>query len=493
MLTSPSLHSLESLPLENTYNRLPAPFFQRVQPTPLPAPYLVAFNPDAAALIDLDPAEALRPEFVAAFSGSARLRQSEPLAAIYAGHQFGHIVPQLGDGRAITLGDTVNARGERWEISLKGAGLTAFSRDGDGRAVLRSTIREYLCSEAMHGLGIATTRALCITGSDEPIYRETLETAAVLVRLAPTFVRIGTFELFYSRKQHDHLRALADYVIEHHYPQLAGEPEKYVKFLREVCARTAIMIAGWQSVGFTHGVMNTDNMSILGLTIDYGPFGFTDAYQPGFVCNHTDVTGRYALDQQPSVAFWNLRCLAQCMTALIAQEEAREALGAYEPDLRDEYRKLMQRKLGLDEWRESDGALLVDLLALLAQHRVDYTNFFRTLGELSMARELPHHMQNVLGEGVDLSAWFDRYRSRIAAQSTDDVTRRAAMNAANPKYILRNYLAQSAIEKAQQRDYSEIDRLWSILRAPFAEHPGLEQFAEAPPEWARGIDLSCSS
>lgn len=271
-LLSVLMTALENLRFDNSFARLPEAFYRRVKPTPLPAPYLVSFNESAAELIGLDPREAGREEFVEYFAGNKLLPQSEPIAAIYAGHQFGSYVPQLGDGRAILLGEAINEQGERYDIQLKGAGLTPFSRMGDGRAVLRSTIREYLCSEAMHGLGIPTSRALCIVGSNEPVYRETQETAAVLTRLAPSHVRFGSFELFYHRGQQTRVRELADYVIRVHYPHLAEAEDKYVQFLREVVARTARLIAQWQAVGFAHGVMNTDNMSVLGLTIDYGPF-----------------------------------------------------------------------------------------------------------------------------------------------------------------------------------------------------------------------------
>lgn len=471
---------LESLKITNRYTRLPDAFYQRVLPTPLPEPYLVAANPDAAALIDLAPGEAARAEFVRAFSGNELLPGSEPFAAIYAGHQFGHFVPQLGDGRAISLGEVASADGTSWELNLKGSGLTAFSRDGDGRAVLRSTIREYLCSEAMHALGVPTTRALCITGSDEPVYRETVETAAVLLRLAPSFVRIGTFELFYSRKQYDHVRTLADYVIERWYPQFAADQDRYARLLAAVCECTAATMAHWQAVGFTHGVMNTDNMSILGLTIDYGPYGFIDGYVPDFVCNHTDHAGRYALSRQPSVAFWNLRCLAQCLTALISEDEAVAALQKYEPALQAAYREIMRRKLGFHEWRDEDGLLLRDLFAVMAAEQTDYTHFFRALADAPAKADA-------------YAGWFARYRERVNSQPIAAAQRRAVMQAANPKYILRNYLAQRAIERAQQRDYSEIERLWRVLRRPFDEQPEMEAYAAPPPQSERGFELSCSS
>ncbi len=300
-----AMKTLDQLRFDNTYARLPGAFHARVQPTPLQDVHLVSVSERAAALLELDPHSIRVNGAVACLSGSAEWPGTEPVAMCYAGHQFGHYVPQLGDGRAMILGEVVNDAGERWELQLKGAGLTPFSRDGDGRAVLRSTIREYLCSEAMHGLGIPTTRALCMFNSAEEVYRERIESGALLVRMAPSHVRFGSFEVFFYRQQYAALKDLADYVIDHDYPQLREQPQPYLALLTEVVERTARLMAQWQLVGFAHGVMNTDNMSILGLTLDYGPFGFLDAYDPGFICNHSDYRGRYAFDQQPSIGLWN--------------------------------------------------------------------------------------------------------------------------------------------------------------------------------------------
>ncbi|HEY6093375.1 MAG TPA: YdiU family protein, partial [Gallionellaceae bacterium] len=318
------MRKLEQLNFDNTFARLPATFHSRLQPTPLGNPYLVSFNSRAAALIDLADDQALRPDFAEYFIGNRLLPGSEPLSMLYAGHQFGHYVPQLGDGRAILLGEIRNAAGELWDVQLKGAGPTPYSRSGDGRAVLRSSIREYLCSEAMHGLGIPTTRALCIVGSDDEVYRERIETAAVVTRLAPSHVRFGSFEVFYYRQQVAQIEALADYVIARHFPHLTGVPGRFGRLLHEVMTRTARLMARWQAVGFMHGVMNTDNMSILGLTFDYGPFGFMEAYNPGHVCNHSDHGGRYAFDQQPQIGLWNLTALAQAMSPLVPLQEAEQ-------------------------------------------------------------------------------------------------------------------------------------------------------------------------
>jgi len=489
------MRTLETLQFDHSFARLPGAFYTRLSPTPLPTPYLVHFNEDAAGLIDLDPKEAARPEFIDYFSGNRLLPGSEPLAMLYSGHQFGVYVPQLGDGRAILLGEVRNEAGARWEMQLKGAGRTPYSRDGDGRAVLRSTIREYLCSEAMQGLRIPTTRALSIVGSDQKVFRETVETAAVLLRLAPSHVRFGSFQIFYYRRQHEHLQTLADYILTRHFPQLAEKKEKYSLFLMEVVFRTARLMAEWQAVGFAHGVMNTDNMSILGLTFDYGPFGFVEAYDPGFICNHSDQIGRYAFNRQPQIGLWNLSALAQSLTPLISKEAATEALDQYEPVFNAHYTTLMARKLGLKEFRNEDVPLLLDLLRLLQANKIDYTHFFRALGNFKQA---PGEKNSDLRERfIDVAAfdaWTERYRSRLLEDAVPDVERKMAMDRVNPKYILRNYLAQIAIRKAtEERDYTEIGRLLRLLQRPFDEQPEMAHYADLPPDWAKEIEVSCSS
>lgn len=495
------LLTLEQLRFSNSFARLPERFHSRVLPTPLGRPYLISFNPHAAELIDLDPAEAARDDFPVIFNGGKLLPGSEPLAMLYAGHQFGHYVSQLGDGRAIILGEVMTAQGERWELQLKGAGQTPYSRSGDGRAVLRSTIREYLCSEAMHGLGIPTTRALCIVGSDEEVYRESIETGAMLLRMAPSHVRFGSFEVFYYRNQFAELRTLADYVIEHHYPQFLGQPDRYLAFYREVVLRTARLLADWQLVGFAHGVMNSDNMSILGLTLDYGPFGFLDDYEPGLICNHSDHHGRYAFDRQPDMALWNLSCLGQALLPLFdenaeaAAEMATAQFDVYRETFRAHYSDGLRRKLGLREARPDDAQLAHRLLEQMAAERRDYTNTWRLLGAFRSAAGADNALvrDHFIGRAA-FTAWADDYAARLRSEESDDATRHAAMQRANPKYVLRNYLAQTAIERARdQRDYSLIDRLLRVLADPFAEHPHDTDLAEPPPDWGRTLSVSCSS
>ena len=321
--------TLESLRIGPGISALGERFAERRDPTPLPDPYPIAFNPEVAALLGLDPSEAERPEFLRLASGNARFGPVPSYATVYAGHQFGTYVTQLGDGRAFGLGEILGPGGARYEWQLKGAGLTAFSRFGDGRAVLRSTIREYLASEALHHLGIPTTRALAITGSAFPVMRETVETAAVLSRIAPSHIRFGSFEYFHYRRMHAELKILVDYTIANFYPQFAEapEPERYALFLREVVERTARLVAQWQAVGFAHGVLNTDNMSILGLTLDYGPYGFVETFDPGFICNHSDEMGRYAFGRQPAIGLWNCRALAHALESLVDEAARQAALG----------------------------------------------------------------------------------------------------------------------------------------------------------------------
>jgi len=490
----PRRHTLEELPFDNTYARLPEAFYARVEPTPLPNPHLVSFNPDAAVLLDLDPDEAKRPEFAGVFGGQLLIPGSEPIAMLYSGHQFGIYAGQLGDGRAILLGEVRNSRGETWELHLKGAGQTPFSRDGDGRAVLRSTIREYLCGEAMHGLGIPTTRSLCIVAGDEAVLRERPEVGAMLLRMAPTHVRFGSFQAFFARRQPEHVTQLADYVIARFYPHLAAAADRYPRFFHEVAVRTAQLIAKWQAVGWAHGVMNSDNMSIIGLTLDYGPFGFLEAYNPEFICNHSDHHGRYSFRNQPDIGYFNLRCLGQALSSLVTREQEHETLAAYEAAYATHYLELMRAKLGLQESKSEDGVLISDLLALMAMNRVDYTILFRALGGFkSGGDEKNDALRDVFVDRDGFDRWAVRYQDRLRGEAGRDEDRQARMNRANPKYILRNYLAQTAIERAQQKDYSEIDRLRHLLADPFAEQPDMDAYAAPPPDWGRQILVSCSS
>ncbi len=464
-------------------------------PTPLPAPYVVAVSEPAAALIGLTPEQVA--DSVDILIGNTVPARSLPLAAVYSGHQFGVWAGQLGDGRAILLGEVATAEGPM-ELQWKGAGLTPYSRMGDGRAVLRSSIREFLCSEAMHALGIPTSRALSVAGSDQGVMRETVETSAVVIRMAPSFVRFGSFEHWFYRNKPEELKILADYVIDRFYPELRAEENPYVALLSEVARRTAHMIAHWQAVGFMHGVMNTDNMSILGLTLDYGPFGFMEAFDPDHICNHTDQQGRYSYANQPQVGHWNCYALGQALLPLIGEVEAAQAaLDAYQPAFAAKLDELLHAKLGLtrlERYADADRALFDAMFALMQANGVDFTLFFRRLGGLKAADASGDEpLRDLFIDRPAFDAWAIQYRERLQAEAGDDAGRQLAMNKINPKYVLRNYLAQVAIEKAQNKDFSEVERLLAVLRRPYDEQPEHDHYAALPPDWASHLEVSCSS
>jgi uncharacterized protein YdiU (UPF0061 family) len=477
----------------NSFAGLGKNFFTQLSPEPLPKPYWVGQSRAVARELGLDDAWLQSSELLQAVSGNQPIAGTQPLASVYSGHQFGFWAGQLGDGRAILLGETSAGL----EVQLKGSGLTPYSRMGDGRAVLRSSIREFLCSEAMQGLSIPTSRALCVIGSDTPIRRETIETAAVVTRVAPSFIRFGHFEHFSHRGQHDELKTLADYVIDRFYPdcrltaQFSGNP--YAALLQAVSERTAAMVARWQSVGFCHGVMNTDNMSILGLTIDYGPFQFLDAYDPSHICNHTDAQGRYAFNQQPNIAYWNLFCLGQALLPLIGEQElAIAALESYKAVFPTEFENLMHAKFGLrgDDRRDDDKTLIEEILKLLAHDRVDYTIFWRRLSHSSSGTK-PQDVRDLFLDGSGFNSWIQRYSKRIEHVPQHLVAE--LMLKTNPKIVLRNHLCELAIQKAKLKDFSEVNTLLTILESPFQEHPGLDVYADFPPDWASSIEISCSS
>jgi uncharacterized protein YdiU (UPF0061 family) len=489
----------DELTFGNGFAALPPAFYTRLMPTPLPAPYFVAASSRAAALVGIAPEALAQDDFVAIFTGNQVPDGAQPLSAVYSGHQFGVWTGQLGDGRAILLGDLDGPEG-RMELQLKGAGKTPYSRMGDGRAVLRSSIREFLCSEAMAALGIPTTRALVVTGSNQRVMRENIETAAVVTRMAPSFVRFGSFEHWHYRDRQDELRLLADYVIDGFYPELRAAANPYKELLAEVTRRTARMIAHWQSVGFMHGVMNTDNMSILGLTLDYGPFGFMEAFDVNHICNHTDQGGRYSYANQVAVGHWNCYALGNALLPLIGTvDDAQEALDVYMPEFERKLDELLHAKLGLARFEEGDRALIDGLFTIMQASHVDFTLLFRRLGELK--REVAEAdlavsdapLRDLFIDRAAFDEWALRYRARLAQESSDDATRRAAMNSVNPNYILRNYLAQQAIEQAQNGDYSGVHELLAVLEHPFDEQPGRESYAALPPDWAAHLEVSCSS
>jgi len=483
----------ESSRLDNHFASLGEGFYSLVSPQGLNSPHWVSINPDACKLLGLQ-TEALRDseEALAIFSGNQVPAGSQPLAMIYSGHQFGSYNPQLGDGRGILLGEYRSA-GKHWDIHLKGAGMTPYSRSGDGRAVLRSSIREYLCSEAMHHLGIPTTRALCIVGSDTPVYRETPETGAIVTRLAESHIRFGSFEYFHYTQQHNKVKQLADHVIAHHFTHLQQSATPYRDFLGEVIKGTAHLIAHWQAVGFAHGVMNTDNMSILSQTFDYGPYGFLDDYDPGFICNHSDYNGRYAFNQQPGIGLWNLNALAHALSSLISTEDIKECLAEYEPTIVAHYSQLMRNKCGLTEARDSDQSLVQQFLNLLHSNKVDYSIAFRQLCDFDEQQENAT-LRDLFVDREAFDQWATDYKARLKKEPSDTATRQQQMKRCNPKYILRNYLAQQAIDQAtEQQDFTAVDRLLSILRRPYDEQPEHNDYAKAPPDWGKKLAISCSS
>lgn len=485
----------------------PSVCYAEVLPTPVSDPKILAWSEEAAALLDLN--EPPSAEHARVFSGNEILPGMRPFAVRYGGHQFGNWAGQLGDGRAISLGEIINGRGERWEIQLKGAGPTPYSRRADGRAVLRSSLREFLCSEAMHHLGIPTTRALSCVLTGDQVERDMFydghpawEPGAITTRLAPTFLRFGNFEILAATGETENLRRLLDYAIRMHFPEL-GEPgpEAYAAFFRTVCERTLALMVEWMRVGFVHGVMNTDNMSILGLTIDYGPYGWLDVYDPDWTPNTTDAgRRRYRFSQQPGIGLWNLARLAEAIAPLFADYSAlEEALEDFGPRFQEAYFEMSAAKLGLADRRPEDGELIRDLDTALRAREVDMTLFFRALATLHgrAEAESTELMRDVFYQEADprLTDWISRYRARTAHENAEAI--RARMNQRNPFFVLRNYLVQEALDELAEGGRSKLDALSLALKTPYEANANTIPFAKKRPEWARqrpGCSaLSCSS
>ena len=484
---------------ETRYHQLGEAFCTLVSPDMARAqPVLVHASGSAAALIGLDSAALDHPAFAATFSGALPMPGYAPLAMVYSGHQFGHWAGQLGDGRALTIGQVPGGTGEIWDIQLKGAGKTPYSRFGDGRAVLRSSIREYLCSEAMAALGVPTTRALSVVATGAHVLRETVEPGAVVARLLRSNIRFGHFEHFHHGGQPERVRELADFVIANHHPELAGLPDRHAIWFDQVVTRTAHMVAHWQAIGFAHGVMNTDNMSILGDTLDYGPFGFLDSFDPGFICNHSDHMGRYAFGKQPGVAFWNLQALAVAVQGVVGWDAINASLKQFIERFVVRYSAMMQARIGLsgdvDHAVSSD--LVTDLLGLMKRSGADYTLCFRGL---SSTHDNPGRAAwtALFDEQVRPSAfaWLDRWQARIAGIDPDFGPVQARMNAMNPKFMLRNWVAESAIRSVEDRgDIAALDRIFRLVTAPFDEHGTDDAVFAAPPAGdMRELEVSCSS
>ncbi|MEJ2227796.1 MAG: YdiU family protein [Alphaproteobacteria bacterium] len=468
---------------DNSYARLPAYFYARIEPTPVAMPKLVRLNERLAAHLNLDPAALATPEGAEIFAGNRIPAKAEPLAMAYSGHQFGQFVTQLGDGRAILLGEVIDRDGVRRDIQLKGCGRTPFSRRGDGRAVLGPVLRETIVSEAMAALGIPTTRTLAAVTTGETVWRETQLPGAVLTRVAASHVRIGTFQYFTARGNVEATRTLADYVIARHFPEAAQAANPYGALLDAVIARQALLIAQWMHVGFIHGVMNTDNMSIAGETIDYGPCAFMDSYHPETVYSSIDHHGRYAYGNQPRIAVWNLARLSEALLPLLADnvdtaiELAESALSAFSVRFEAAYADGMRRKLGLSRSEAGDMELARDLLARMADSGADFTLIFRRLSGAdgcTSARELFTDLQA-------FDEWAERWRARLAAENVAPHERQAMMRRANPAYIPRNHLVEEAIAAAEERgDFGPFNTLMTVLAAPFDDQPGFARYAQPP-------------
>lgn len=466
-------------------------FYSAVTPAPLNQGRLLYHNQPLADALQLD-AQLFSGSGHPVFYGGAVIEGMSPLAQVYSGHQFGVWAGQLGDGRGLLLGEQRLPNGQKYDWHLKGAGLTPYSRSGDGRAVIRSTVREFLASEAMHGLGIPTTRALSLAISDEPVFREQTERGAMLVRIAESHLRFGHFEHFFYRNQPEKVRELADYAIRHHWPALADDADRYLLWFSDVVKRTATMIARWQAVGFSHGVMNTDNMSLLGLTLDYGPYGFMDDYNPQFICNHSDHQGRYRFENQPMAGLWNLNRLAHALSPLLSAGQLKQALAGYEHWLMEAWGQQMRDKLGFFSRRPEDNDLLSVLLALMASEGSDYTRTFRLLSETEQLQA----QSPLRDEFIDRAAfdhWFIKYRQRLAEEQISDEHRQQRMQQVNPALVLRNYLAQQAIEEAERGETGALSVLHRALQNPYRLANDQQALFNRPPDWGKALEISCSS
>lgn len=484
--------TLEELELKNDYFEFDEKFYQKLEATPLNKAHLISYNKQAFDLIKLDYAQALEKKFVKFVNGEYALKGTLPYAMAYAGHQFGYFVPQLGDGRAINLGET-----NGWHLQTKGSGLTAYSRQGDGRAVLRSSIREYIMSEAMHGLKIPTTRALALIGSSHGVYRsfKEPETGAVVMRLSPSWIRFGTFEFFAQQENgKEHLKQLANYVIKQSYSHLENDKAKYEKMFFELVDNTAKLIALWQAYGFMHGVMNTDNMSVAGLTIDYGPFAFMDYYDANCICNHTDRDGRYSFSNQAYVARWNLEVLANSLGKICRYGNLMDYLNTFMFSFKKEFWTLMSKRLGLESFKSSNSysTLIKHLLEAMQSSKMDYNVFFyeltkvKTLDDISAILNLAVYPQY-------LKEWFKEYENALKQENKRLQNAQELMKCVNPKYIIKNYMLQDAIEKATKGDFTLVNELLNIAQNPFEEHEKFEKYAKPTPKEFANLKLSCSS
>ncbi len=488
------------IPFDNSYARLPDSFFSRVLPTPVSEPRLVKLNSALAVQLGLDPEVLVTPEWVDIFAGQGIPDGAEPIALAYAGHQFGRFVSRLGDGRAILLGELVDCGGARRDIQLKGAGRTPFSRGGDGRAALGPVLREYIVSEAMAALGIPTTRALAAVMTGDSVLRDTPLPGAVLARIASSHIRVGTFEFFANRGDAEAVRRLADYAISRHYPDAAGAAQSYRSFLDQVIARQAELVARWLHVGFIHGVMNTDNMSIAGETIDYGPCAFMDAYDPATVFSSIDYYGRYAYANQPRIAHWNLTRVAECLIPLLAEdkdaalEQVKEALGGFAERFNVAYFGGLRRKFGLCQEQEGDIALMKDLLDRMAANKADFTLTFRRLCDAAADPQADSPVRELFANPVSYDDWAARWRLRLDQEPLDGDARRAGMRRVNPAFIPRNHRVEAVIEAAVSRgDFAPFEELVAVLSAPYEDQPAFATYADPPPPSQGAYQTFCGT
>lgn len=483
---------LEELEFKIDYFELEDKFYQKLNAQPLNKPYLISYSKSACDLIGLDYSECETKKFVEFVNGEHILKGSVPYAMVYAGHQFGYFVPQLGDGRAINLGAVNN-----WHLQTKGSGLTRYSRQGDGRAVLRSSIREFIMSEHLHALHIPTTRALALIGSSHPVYRsyEKEETGAIVMRMSPSWIRIGTFEFFSRGKNaNDNLINLSEYVIKESYPHLIDDTNRYEKMFYEVVDKTAVLMAQWMAYGFMHGVMNTDNMSIAGVTIDYGPFAFMDYFEKHCICNHTDDEGRYSYNNQPHIAKWNLEVLAYNLGKICDFSKLIKYLKTFESQHEKAYLEIINNRLGLDESLSSDSnlELAVQLLSALESAKCDYNCFFYELTNLEDLDDLSSILDLCVFR-EPMQKWFEEYKKIVSKEKKTKEQRKEQMKKANPKYVIKNYMLQEAIQKAENGDFKLVNDLLNIAQNPFGEHKDFERYAKPTPMEYANLQLSCSS
>ena len=487
-------------PFQNTYAALPANFFARVAPTPVAAPRLIKLNRPLALQLGLDPDRLDSPDGAEILAGKRIPDGADPIAMAYAGHQFGHFVPQLGDGRAILLGEVIDSDGVRRDIQLKGSGPTPFSRRGDGRAALGPVLREYIVSEAMAALGIPTTRSLAAVVTGESVRRETLLPGAVLTRVAASHIRVGTFQYFAARGDTEAVRRLADHVIGRHYPDAANADRPYYALLEGVIARQAELVARWLLVGFIHGVMNTDNSSISGETIDYGPCAFMDHYDPATVFSSIDEQGRYAYANQPRIALWNLTRLAECLLPLISEQqdqaiaEAQSALGDFSEKFDTAYQAGLRRKLGLFTARDEDAALAQDLLVAMSNNHADFTLTFRRLSDAAADPAADSEVRQLFEDPAAYDGWASRWRQRTGEEPQDPADRRIAMRAANPAFIARNHRVEAVIEAAVNRDdFAPFEELLAVLAEPYRDQPAFSGYADPPQPHQRVLQTFCGT